>query len=113
MGLTIEILDAQVEQLIKDIFDNYPEAGESNSLRCTKWDYTNFVFNFIDVEDNDKPYMITLDMAKRGFEKLISDCLVGKIFLFDNAHLFDAGEWDACATDALAQYAIFGETIYG
>lgn len=106
------ITEQEKEKLIREIFDNFPEASHGWTLECHGWDYKNFSFDFTDTEEN-KEYTITLEMAKKGFDKLIPDVLHGKIHLPFGEAIFDAGSWDSECADALAQYSIFGEAIYG
>lgn len=107
------ITEEEKEKLIREIFDNFPEYSRGGCLICHAWDYENFEFSFTDTEEN-KEYGVNLEMVKKGFDKLIPDILNGKIYLsFDNAGIFDAGNWDSECADALVQYSIFGEAIYG
>lgn len=109
--MIIELDDAQVRQLIKEIYENYPEAS-SPSLQCDKWDYEKCHYHFYDIEE-EQGYWITEREIMKALPLLLKDLFNGKIFTSLSTNLLDAGDWDAEAIDILTQYAIFGEAKYG
>jgi len=105
--------------LIRNLFDNYPEASGGMALRCLKYDYNNFKFLFVD-EETEKTYEVTLPMVMEAFPKFVKYVLDGNnraerwIFkVFDRADIYNEDIWDAISVDALTQFTIFGEVIYG
>ena len=102
------------EKFVRELYENMPE--HSMCLRCVGWKYDDFKFTFIDNEEEPaKKHVVTLPMALRGFDLLVKAVEEGKLkgLGLSAAYKSDAGEWDACAVDALNQMAIFGEVIYG
>lgn len=99
-------------ELIKAIMENEPEYGSTPPMLCVGWDYKRCRFVFHDVEEDIK-YNVDMPMLLKGFVKLKKDLLSGKIKLDIGIVIYDAGNWDAEAVDALVQYAIFGEARYG
>lgn len=104
----------QKTELIKEMMENYPEAGSGMSLRCTGWNYGSMEFTFLDVEE-DKKYEINMEMLKKGLDILLKIILDGKYFNAGRtpnllAESYDHDAWDS---DALVQCAIFGEVLYG
>jgi hypothetical protein len=57
---------------------------------------------FVDEEDEDKTYELTLQMLLTGVERYINH--VGST---------DMDDIDAAAADMIFQYALFGEVVYG
>lgn len=114
MKFEIDLDDKKVDKLLKEVMENYPEA--SFCLRCIKWKYDQCKYKFLD-EKEDKEYLVTLSLLRKGFEILIGYILKGKYHFegLDHSNLFDldGGDWDAIAIDALVQCAIFGDVIYG
>lgn len=106
-GLTL----AQEEKLVRDCYENFPEAGLC--LRCTSWKYDAFSFEFID--DEGKKHLVLLGDAVRGLRIFAGLVAAGRLpgLGLPADYLTDTGTWDAFAFDALAQCAIFGEVIYG
>lgn len=113
MKLILEIDD----QIVKDILQCLPEY--SLSMRCTKWDYENNLYDFIDVDEDTHEkalYTLTLEKSKNGFQKVIEAIQNKKLFLdgFGGlADFLDPGCWDGYAVDCLIQMGIFGEVRYG
>ena len=107
-------MNEEQEKLIKDVMENYPEAGRSASLNCTGWDYGKVEFSFFDIE-TDKEHEINLESLKKGFDKFLNIVQEGKYFNNGvSPNLLSKGyTWDAQDCDALVQCAIFGEVIYG
>lgn len=103
---------AEEEKLVRECFDNFPEAGMC--LRCIGWDYKAFDFEFLDTEDGKK-YRVRLPDAVRGLRLFVAEVRAGKLagLGLPAEFLTDTGDWDAFAFDALAQMAVFGEVIYG
>ena len=102
---------AQEEALVREVYENFPEAGVCVS--CTLWEYDEFRFVFRDEEG--KNHVVRLPDAVRGlrlFAAAVSRDEFPGLGLPAN-YLRDTGAWDAFAFDALNQMAIFGEVIYG
>lgn len=102
------------EKLIREMMENYPEAGSGNSLICTGWDYEIMNFDFVDSED-DKKYNVNLKALKKGLRDLLKIIEDGEYFNDGVCpHLLSDGyNYDAQDCDALVQCAIFGEVRYG
>jgi hypothetical protein len=103
------------EQMVRELYKNFPEASSGSALQCVGWKYDTFVFKFLDEETGAK-HIVKLAQALRGFDKLVKDVqtrgkLKGCFFKADFAISPDS--WDGIGIDALAQYAVFGEAIYG
>ena len=101
-------------QLIKDMMENYPEAGRGNSLICVGWNYDKVEFDFVDEETN-KEHKVNMVSLKRGLYKLLKIIEGGKYFncgVVPNL-LSEGYDWDAQDCDALVQCALFGEVRYG
>lgn len=101
-------------KLIKELMENYPEAGVGNSLRCLRWNYKKMEFKFLDNEE-DKIYKVNMDLLKVGLNKLLKIIEDGKYFnngVVPNL-LSEGYDYDSQDCDALVQCAIFGEVIYG
>lgn len=113
MSITIEITDAEVEQFIKDVLENLPEASAGMALQCVKYNYKDCIYEFVDEEENEMKHTLTMEKAKKGLQLLVNDVVKGKVFVIDKAYLFDPGEWDAFTVDALVQYSLLGECVYG
>lgn len=100
------------DELIKELMQNYPEAGGGNCLKCVNWDYLKSFYHFVD-EETDKRYTLSLWELRKGFDILIGLALSGEYKNFASAAIYDGGIWDATDVDALVQCAIFGKVIYG
>ena len=102
------------EALIKEMMENYPEAGRGNCLSCKGWNYKKMKFVFYD-EEEDKTYEVNLTKLQVGLNKLLKIIADGKYF--NNGvvpNLISEGyDYDSQDCDALVQCAIFGEVIYG
>lgn len=108
-----EILTA--EQMVRELYQNFPEASAGSALQCVGWKYDAFLFDFLD-EETGKRHTVTLAKALKGFRKLVKDVQQrGKLkgCFFPASFAGDPCDWDAIGIDALAQYAVFGEAIYG
>lgn len=123
MKLTIEIPEELVEWMIKEVMQNMPEASAYACLRCTRWDYDNCIFDFIDSEDGSK-FTVDYPKLRKGFEALIQQRMKGKANFYGwNIEPLNnpskeawgdwACQWDADVVDGLVQCALFGEIIYG
>ena len=125
--------------LIRDVMQNFPEAGIC--LTCVEFDYDNLEFQFWDSEvDEDSasesivsPTIEDLDLRRSGIVKNAVTYKIGKKELqkglqilvdllskgglqgleISTANINDPGNWDALCCDALVQCAIFGDVIYG
>ena len=101
-------------QLIKEMMENYPEAGGGNCLKCVGWNYKKMEFDFYD-EEEDKDYDVNLETLQIGLNKLLKIIEEGKYFnngVVPNL-LSEGYDYDSQDCDALVQCAIFGEVIYG
>ncbi len=101
-------------QLIKEMMENYPEAGSIYCLKCLGWDYKKMEFSFID-EEEDKKYEVNLKKLQTGLNKFLKIIEDGKYFnngVVPNL-LSEGYDYDSQDCDALVQCAIFGEVIYG
>jgi len=128
MYLEVEIPEKQIEYLINEVMQNYPECS-TPAFQCTGWDYDNCEYTFVDYEDGDNPrYRVDYAKLREGFEKLIMIALgreAGKRFYasgWDPSTVFNpspeawedwACDWDAVVVDGLVQCAVFGEVVYG
>ena len=112
------------ETLLYEVLENLPEYAIS--FKCTGWHYgpntdeSSILFTFLDYEDrtdsgNPKIYVLNLEKAIEGLKKLIDAVAEGKIHLcgLDLLDMNDGGNWDADAVDALLQYSLLGELVYG
>jgi len=100
-----------LEQLTKDIFENFPEAAMC--IACRSWSYGDkFKFVFEDIED-DKKYTIDLEKAKNATRIFIEDVWDGNYSVGSEEDILDLCNWDAWTFDAVAQIACFGEVLYG
>lgn len=115
MDLTITIPDTIVEDIVKSIMENMPEA--SLSMDCVGWKYEEWRYKFRDQEDGT---LFTLDKEKllATFPLLFSDKFPKGLTpppCSTDSKTWD--EWlcqsDASTFDAFVQLACFGEVIYG
>lgn len=118
MQITLEI---DTKELVKDILKSLPENSTS-SLRCHGWDYKAMKFSY--TEDTEEPgpdgrsilkeHTLTLDKAVKGLRMFIEAKMNGKLPGIDMGGEFnDAGSYDLWCTDAIVQYALLGEIVYG
>lgn len=63
---------------------------------------------FLDDEDRETEYLLTLDKLCNGIQKYITE---SPEILDDNSHI-ECGEVDAIVADMMVQYAIFGEVMF-
>ena len=117
MKIELEISDVIVEKVVKGIMENFPEASECCSLKCTKWKYEAWLYEFVDEEDrytigkkellNVFPLIFTAKWPKGLTQPPITD--------LSNWETWN--EWlcqcDATDFDAFVQLACLGEVIYG
>lgn len=114
MKLTLEIADTKIETLIRDLFDNFPEAAGSGVCpTCVDYDYKGFRFSF--QNDEGKVKTIGLSDAVRGWKIFAREVMAGKLPGLSVAghDIFDAGAYDAEAILAVAQFALYDDCIYG
>lgn len=100
-------------KLFKEVVHNLPE--HSISLQCTKYDYKNCRFEFFDSEDG-KEYLMNIHNGLLGIQMLIHAILDKKLFFTGCGTLdevLDPCCWDANVVDALIQFSLFSEVIYG
>lgn len=102
------------QELIKEMMENYPEAGSGNSLICTGWDYNQLEFDFVD-EETGEHYQVNMKSLKEGIKKLLKIIEEGKYFNNGvSPNLLSKGyDYDAQDCDALVQCALFGGVKYG
>lgn len=127
MKLEKEIPDEQIEALIREVMQNYPEVSSGMALQCSQWNYDLCYFVFEDEEDG-KEYTVELSQLRHGFEILVKTALgmvPGERFCVEGWNPSDVfktepelwddwmSDWDATVIDGLVQCAIFGEVIYG
>jgi len=112
---TVEISDERVEAIVREIFNNFPEASNHSALQCAGWKYKEFNFVFLDTEDNNKEYIVRLPDALRGFKMFMDlkskNKLRGVDWEWNDSD--QSFNYDALACDCIAQLACFGEVIYG
>jgi hypothetical protein len=112
-GLTLK----QEEQFVRDCWDNFPECALS--LQCTGWKYKDFVFKFVDHEEQPaKAYTVDLPKAIAGFRLFVHAVDSGKLpGLGLPANYLDPEEGpgilDAESFDCMLQFATLGEVVYG
>ena len=89
-------------KLVRECYDNFPEASESLTPR--RWKYATFDFEFFDTEDG-KTHRVRLLDALRGLKLFVKEVRAGKLpgLGLSTNFLSDTGEWDASAFDALNQ----------
>lgn len=103
------------DQLIKSWMENYPEAGQGNSLRCHAFNYKKMEFTFVD-EETEEYHSVNLKALRRGLKVLLEVIKQGKYHnsMGQIPHILAKGyEDDAQDHDALVQCAIFKEVRYG
>lgn len=111
--LTEDILDL----IIAGVTDNWPEYVLE--ISCTGWDYALREFRFTDTEDDTK-YVVDCENLRLSLTTMLLDIRNKKLFLpyppiTEDEDVLD--DWfcsiDAEWGDALAQYACFGDIVYG
>ena len=115
MEIKVSIPDDKLEELIKEVMQNMPDA--CLSMACMKWKYDECSYAFEDYEDGKK-YDVDLPKLKTAMEKMMKDTFEAKKnqgldISSSVADFMDPCNWDAGCVDALVQYAIFGEVVYG
>src|SRR3954468_19499829 len=120
MKIIVEIPDAVVEGVVKSILDNYPEAGNGNSIKCVEWRYDEWTFKFHD-EETGKNYTPSKAQLLNAFPLIFTDkwpkgCTKPP-FTAETATKETFDEWlcqcDATDFDAFIQLVCLGEVIYG
>ena len=111
----IEFTPEEKEEMVRGIFDNFPES--SYCLPCTLWKYKEFRFKFYE-EEESKTHEVLLPQAIEGFDlfwaKLTERHLESKTYCgLDPLSALDLCNWDAVGFDAVVQFAIFKDLIYG
>lgn len=118
-AVTLEIPD----QLFIDMIQNFPEAAQY-AFECTDYRYhldnrsvkEQADFAEVDLTDNETgvKYTLTVQKMREGFAKMLPLVLNGELpGLSLGVALLDASNWDSYALDALVQFALLGECIYG
>lgn len=115
--MTIQISDSIIEETVKGIMENFPEASDGCTLQCVKWKYDALQFEFLDTETGIK-YMLDKARLLSQFPLLFTNKWPKGCARAITSN--DAEEWndwlcqcDATDFDAFAQLACFGEVIYG
>jgi len=116
LNLTVNMSPELIQNIVKNITDNFPEACQS--MDCVKYDYDNLKFTFIDYEDSVK-YKIGPDEWLKAIPLMFTDKWPRGLTPYPPCS-GDADTWDrwlesvdADSHDAFAQLAIFGDVIYG
>jgi len=115
--MQITISQPVIDQVVRGIMENFPEASQGCALRCVGWKYDAMRFRF---EDGETGETYALDQPKllAAFRFLFTDkwpkgCQPPPAA--DDAERWD--DWlcrcDAVDFDAFAQLACLGEVIYG
>lgn len=115
--LSVTIPEAQVDRILRDIMENFPEASHGNALRCEGWEYNSLKFTFYD-EEQDRTHAVDKAALLKAFPLMFGDAWpkgLRRPPLSEKAQAWD--DWfeqtDATDFDAFVQLAIFGEVIYG
>lgn len=115
--MKIELDQNEKEQLIRDVMENFPEASEAGGVPCIDWDYEKTEFVFVDSE-GEKPQEVTVNMESllKGLDKMWAD--IGVKYFNGNPDITqetmtDPCNWDANDANALVEYTLYGEVIYG
>jgi hypothetical protein len=120
------------DNFLDELFENYPEASNGAVLQCINWDYENFKFTFVDLEDEldeDDPEAVEVngwlgtshcrkfeldrEKAEEGFKKFLKAFYADSFSFYGLRDPLDACEYDAESLDGIVQYALFGELVYG
>jgi hypothetical protein len=117
LTITLELPDDLVENTVKNILENYPEAGQGLAIQCTRWNYDKWDFVFRDGESG-KAYRPKKEDFIKAFPLIYSDkwpAGLPKPPTTANHEAWD--NWlcncDAFAFDAFIQLVLLGEVIYG
>lgn len=107
----------QAVQVVRAIMENFPEASEGMSLRCTDWAYRDLDFTFVDVEES-KTYELGRDQLLKAFYMIRSNKWPAGCTKPPASNTVEAWmDWccqaDAIDFDAFVQLACLGEVIYG
>lgn len=118
MQVNILIPDNVVEEVVKSIMENFPEASSGSALVCTGWKYDKWKFTFVDTENNDKQYILDKAKLLAAFPLMFTDKWPkGCTRPISSDKSDDWNDWlcqaDAQDFDAFAQLACLGEVIYG
>lgn len=115
MRISLDIPDARVETAVREILSNFPDCV--SSVGCTKWDYENWAFAFVDPETRTR-YAPTKQQFIDAFPLMYTDkwpkgCTAPPLSFTDDA----LDDWlclcDATDFDAYLQLVLFGEVVYG
>lgn len=116
--IAVSMQNAEDVKNLKSILENLPEY--SVSMPCTRFNYKAMEFTFEeDTEERGpgrvKTHTMNLAKAMKGWEMLLAAVCSGKLpGLHMSPGMFgDPGEYDADMVDALIQFAVLGEVIYG
>src|SRR4051812_41992988 len=117
MKITTEFSDELIEKIIRDIMNNYPEAGYGNSLVCVAFRYASMEFTFIDAEE-DKEYKLDKAKLLAGFPLMFTDkwpkgCTPVPRSSNDEEWENWSCQADVTDFDAFIQLVCLGEVIYG
>jgi hypothetical protein len=119
VNVEIKIDEELLKGALSSAMENYPEAS-TPSLQCVKWQYRECYYVFEEIDDDgevDAVHTVTLEKLMEGFEKLMQNrprC-VPPPPAQQTKEAWE--EWncnmDADGVDALLQFTLFGEIIYG
>lgn len=115
--LNTEIPDEVFNQLVDDIFGNFPEYSDGGVMTCVRWKYDLREFSFVDEEDENKRYNLTKTEMEKGTRLFLEMKLKGELpGVFQDIpedEYTDGAHYDAYASQAVVQLACFGEVRYG
>ncbi len=113
--MEIVFTQEEKEKIVCELMENYPEAS-SPSLTCIGWKYKEckFIFEeYVDMGDI-KRHTVTKDMLVKGFDIMMKEIANGHYHHLPLTGIVgDLGDWDADDVDALVQFSVFGELVYG
>ncbi len=109
--MEIKFSKEEKERIVSELMENYPEAS-TPSLTCVGWNYRKCEFIFEEYADigNIKQHTVNMEMLVKGYDIMMKEIAAGHYLL---TGFMDLGNWDANDVDALVQYSLFGELVYG
>jgi len=115
----IDIDEELLKDALRSVMENYPEYS-TPSLQCIHWKYKDCVYKFHEINDDgdvETTHTVTLEKLLAGFEKMMENrprCVPPPPAKQTKE---DWEEWncqmDADGVDAVLQFALFGELVYG
>jgi hypothetical protein len=119
VNVEIKIDEELLKGALRSAMENYPECS-TPSLQCTKWKYKECLYTFDEIGDDgeiDATHTVTLEKLMEGFEKLMQNrpYCVPPPPVEQTKEAWE--DWncnmDADGVDAVLQFALFGELVYG